>query len=156
VWAAQEYESAYAAEYGPLSEMGFITNSLWGFTLGYSPDRLVGDRGLIECKSRRQKFQVQTAVEFAGAGTIPPDFALQCQAGLLATERDWLDLVSYCGGMPMLTMRVHPDDTIRSAIIEAGQEAEAKIKTIIASYHDTLATVRNVPTERRAIQEMFL
>ena len=31
------------------SRTGFITNNRWGFTIGYSPDGLVGDDGLIEC-----------------------------------------------------------------------------------------------------------
>ena len=39
----------YAERYAPVESAGFITNGKWGFTLGYSPDGLVGDDGLIEC-----------------------------------------------------------------------------------------------------------
>ena len=53
----------YAAQYAPVQDMGFITNDRWGFTLGFSPDGLIGDDGFLECKSRRQKFQVQTIIE---------------------------------------------------------------------------------------------
>ena len=57
----------YAKTYEPVEEVGFITNDKWGFTLGYSPDGLVGTEGLIECKGRRQKFQVETII----AGEMP-------------------------------------------------------------------------------------
>jgi hypothetical protein len=38
---------AYAKHFAPVTEIGFITNDRWGFTLGYSPDGLVADDGLI-------------------------------------------------------------------------------------------------------------
>src|SRR3546814_11524267 len=53
----------YTKHHAPVEQTGFITNDKWGFTIGYSPDGLVGDDGLIECKSRRQKYQVQTIIE---------------------------------------------------------------------------------------------
>ena len=37
-----------------------MTNDDHGVVIGYSPDGLVGDDGLIECKSRRQKYQIET------------------------------------------------------------------------------------------------
>jgi hypothetical protein len=51
---------AYAENYAPVAETGFVTNDRWGFSIGYSPDGLVGDDGLIEAKSRCGKYQVQT------------------------------------------------------------------------------------------------
>ena len=69
----------YAKRYAPVEEVGFVTNDQWGFTLGYSPDGLVGEDGLIEIKSRRQKFQVQAIA----TGEVPDEYALQIQTGLL-------------------------------------------------------------------------
>ena len=43
---------AYAEHFGEVTECGLVTSDKWGFTIGYSPDGLVGDDGLIECKSR--------------------------------------------------------------------------------------------------------
>ena len=37
----------YAEKCAPVTECGFITSDKFGFTLGYSPDGLVGDDGLI-------------------------------------------------------------------------------------------------------------
>jgi hypothetical protein len=41
---------AYNKHHAPVTDMGFITNDKWGFALGYSPDGLVGEHGLIECQ----------------------------------------------------------------------------------------------------------
>lgn len=134
-----EARARYADVYGPVEEVGFITNNRWGFTLGYSPDGLVGTDGAIECKSRKQKFQVQTVVEHLHAGGIPGEFVMQHQTGLLVAEREWIDFVSYSEKLPMAVIRVHPDDKIQSAILEAAAITEAKIAKIIADYGEATA-----------------
>ena len=40
----------YAEHFYPVTECGFVTNDDHGVVIGYSPDGLVGDDGLIECK----------------------------------------------------------------------------------------------------------
>ena len=146
----------YAQHYAPVDDMGFITNDRWGFTLGYSPDGLVGDDGAIECKSRRAKYQVQTIVEnigMDGGETIPADYVMQCQTGLLVSERKWVDLVSYSGGLPMAVMRVHPMEEIQNALIEAAGQFERQLAERLEIYR--AASSRLHPTERRIEQEMF-
>jgi hypothetical protein len=146
----------YEKNCAPVTTMGFITNSRWGFTIGYSPDGLVGNDGLIECKSRLQKFQIQTIAECVAAGTIPVDYMLQCQTGLLVSERSWLDFISYSGGLPMVVIRVYPDDAVQSAILEAAAAFEAKVAAVIDAYRDAVASdARLFPTERRQIQELY-
>lgn len=143
---------AYAKAYELVTDVGFVTNDQWGFTLGYSPDALVGDDGLIECKSRRQKFQVQTLTDM----TVPDEFMLQLQTGLLVSGRAWIDFVSYCGGLPMVTIRVAPDPKIQAAILEAAEAFEAKVAQKMATYREVLASkARLIPTERVIEQEMF-
>lgn len=142
----------YAEHFAPVSQVGFITNSRWGFTLGYSPDGLVGDDGLIECKSRRQKFHVQTTIDDA----VPEDFVLQVQTGLLVSERKWLDFITYCGGLPCAPIRVLPDEAIQTAIIDAATAFEAKVAEKIAAYHERLKAKRFIPTERVIEQDMFV
>ncbi len=146
----------YAKTYAPVEIVGFVTNDKWGFTLGYSPDALVGDDGQLECKSRSQKYQIRTIVDYVSAETIDPDFMIQVQTGLLVTERNWCDLVSYCGGLPMATVRVYPDEKIQPAIVAAAfafenrlSDAQVKFNTVIES------RARLIPTERKIIQEMF-
>lgn len=138
----EEARALYAERYGPVRQVGFITNDRWGFTLGYSPDGLPEDesegRGGIECKSRKQKYQVQTVVEYAQTGCIPAEFVMQHQTGMLVAELDWIDFVSFSEKLPMSVIRVHPDDIIQAAILEAAEAAEAKIAKIIATYEEQI------------------
>ena len=142
----------YSAKYAPVTECGFVTNDAWGFTIGYSPDGLVGDDGLIEIKSRRQKYQVQTIIE----GTTPDDYILQVQTGLLVTGRKWLDFISYSGGIPMFVTRVFPDPVIQDAIIDAASQFEAGVCKAVSSYHDNVKAHGYHATERVVEQEMYM
>lgn len=153
----QEDESyareTYHENYAPVETMGFITNDgLGDFTLGYSPDGLVGDNGLIECKSRRQRFQAETIL----SGVMPDEFLIQVQTGLLVSDRKWCDFISYSGGMPMATIRVHKDIMVQDAIIKAATIFHQKMDVMLAEYAAKLADKSNrlIPTERRTELEM--
>ena len=150
--------ASYSREYAPVQDVGFVTNDEWGFTIGYSPDGLVGDDGAIEVKSRRQKYQLQTIIECAESQTIPDEFVLQVQTGLLVTKRKWCDFVSYCGGAHMLTIRVYPSPLIQEAIVEAATAFEKRIAEKIGKYREIVASsdIRLLPTERRVEQEIVL
>jgi len=143
----------YSEKYEPArSDIGFITNSKWGFTLGYSPDGTVGEHGLIECKSRRQKYQIQTIAEQA----VPAEYMLQLQTGLLVSERQWIDFISYCGGLPMVVIRVYPDPKTQSAILDAAAAFEAKVAEKTSAFHQAVAANGWHPTQRHVEKEMFL
>ena len=139
----------YAEHYAAVEEVGFITNDKLGFTIGYSPDGLVGDDGLIEVKSRVQKHQMKTLVEFVANDVIPPDFMIQCQTGLMVAERKWLDFVSYSGGMRMPVVRCYPDPIVQDAIGNAAAAFEQRLNEKREIYEKLLASdARLIPTER--------
>jgi predicted phage-related endonuclease len=143
----------YAEKFAEIEEVGFVTNDEWGFTLGCSPDALVGDDGLLEIKSRRQKFQVATLID----GEMPDDYAIQVQTELLVTGRAWADFISYSGGLPMIPIRVFSDDKIQSAIVDAARAFEMRLSEKLIAYDRAIETnTRLVPTERRIEQEMHL
>lgn len=147
----------YSAKVAPVKTCGLVTNDTWGFTLGCSPDGLVGDEGLLECKSRGQRFQIQTIVDYFSDRSTPDDFTIQTQGELLVTKRKWVDLVSYCGGLPMIPMRIEVIQNVHDAIIEAAAKFEARINEVIATYGNALASdLRLFPTERVIEQEMYL
>lgn len=155
VWAKVEYMKHIAE----VQEMGFIVNRKWGFAIGYSPDGLVGEDGLIECKSRRQKYQVQTVVEHVATGgtSIPAEYVLQCQTGLLVSERKWLDFISYSGGLPMAVIRVWPDERVQTAILEAAADFEDRITEKLRAWSAALASDATlIPTERRIEEQMYV
>lgn len=139
----------YAQHHAPVEQVGFITNDDWGFTIGYSPDALVGDDGLIECKSRRQKYQVETIT----TGQVPSEYLIQIQTGMLVTGRQWCDFVSYSGGLPMVVIRVPADDEMQNRILDAAEAFEERLLVKLAAYREASAGL--IPTERRIEQEMF-
>ena len=119
----------------------------------YSPDGLVGDDGLIECKSRRQKYQIETIL----ADEVPAEYLLQCQTGLLVTGRKWLDFISYCGGLPMFVKRVWPCPEIHRAILDAALAFEQRLAAAQTRYDEW----RNrqpvvIHTERTIEQEIMI
>ena len=143
----------YAEHFAPVTECGFVTNDDHGVVIGYSPDGLVGDDGLIECKSRRQKFQIETIL----ADEVPAEYLLQCQTGLLVTGRKWLDFVSYCGGLPMFVKRVWPCPEIQQAIIAAASAFEQRLAAAQARYAEWLARQPVIiHTERTIEQEIMI
>lgn len=144
----------YHEKYAQVETCGFITNDEWDFTLGYSPDGLVGDDGVIECKSRRQRFQIETILN----GVMPQEYLIQVQTGLLVSGRSWCDFISYCGGMHMVTIRVEADKVVQDAIVAAATVFHEKMDALLKQYADRLAdtNARLVPTERVIEQEMHL
>lgn len=145
-----EARSLYAKHHATVQDVGFVTRDDWGFTIGCSPDGLVGETGLIEIKSRRQRFQIETIVN----GAMPDDYRIQVQTALLVTQREWCDFISYSGGMPLAVYRVLPDEEVQAAIIEAASAFEKSIAVMMAEYHARSAGM--IPTERRIEQEMTL
>lgn len=143
---------SYNANYDAVQDCGFIENDDFGFSLGYSPDGLIGDDGLIEAKSRCQKYQMQTYVEDIAQGKMPDEFVLQVQTGLLVTQRKWCDFISYSNGLPMATVRVLPDDKIHFAIIEAATAFEKLLADKMAIYNSVMSnkSMRLVKTERKS------
>lgn len=134
----------YSEHYAAAVEVGFMMNTFNGHTLGYSPDGVVGDDGLIEIKSRRQKQQLATVL----ADAVPLENMAQCQTGLLVTGRKWLDYVSFCGGMPLYVKRVYPDQQWFAAITAALDLFEAEAERITAIY---TARTNGAPMTERAL-----
>jgi hypothetical protein len=140
----------YSEHFAPVVESGFMVREEPGWKLGYSPDGLVGDDGLIEVKSRRPKKHLQTIL----SGEVPAENMAQLQCGLFVSGRAWIDYVSYAGGMPMWVKRVLPDsrwfDAIESAVI-AFEEAAAEMVTAYET-----ATAGMPTTERVVEMEMVI
>lgn len=154
MWRGVEGEprarDAYAEHHAPVEEVGLMIRDDWGYCIGYSPDGLVGDDGLIECKSRLQKIHLRTILE----DRVPAENVAQIQCGLLVSGRAWCDYVSYCGGMPLWTKRVYPDSSWFASILAAVDTFERAADDIGARY-DT--AVRGLPlTERAPSDEDFI
>lgn len=126
---------AYSANYAPATEVGFMVRDDWGFRIGFSPDGLVGDDGLIEIKSRAPKKHINTIL----ADEVPLENIAQIQTGLLVSGREWLDYISFCGGLPLFVKRVLPDPAWRAVIVQAVAELEANALEMITRFNELTA-----------------
>lgn len=131
-------------------EVGFMTREFDGFTIGYSPDGLVGDDGLIEIKCPRAKTHLNTILR----DEVPSQYMAQLQTGLLVSGRKWIDFVSYCGGMPLYAKRVYPEIRWEAALKEAAATFEVNAAEMTARYE---AAITGLPvTERINYNEVEL
>lgn len=137
----------YAQHFGTVTEVGLIVRDDWGFSIGYSPDGLVGDDGLIEVKSRRARLQLSTVL----ADEVPAENMAQIQAGLLVSGRRWCDYVSFSGGMKLWRKRVYPDPDWQGAIIAAVRAFEADAAEMVATYTERTA---GLPATERSLYDM--
>jgi hypothetical protein len=140
----------YSEHHAPVESVGFMVRDDWGFRIGYSPDGLVGDDGLVEVKSRRAKKHLQTILE----DQVPAENMAQLQCGLLVSGRAWIDYVSFCGGMPLYVKRVEPDPAWFDAILAAVTAFEDTASLMVAVY--TAATEGLPMTERVIEMEMVI
>ena len=138
---------AYSKHFALVTEVGFMVRDDWGFSIGYSPDGLVGDDGLIEIKSRLSRIQLTSIL----AGEVPSENMAQIQCGLLVTGRKWCDYVSFCGGMPLWRTRVFPDLEWFTAIRDAAALLECNAADMIADYH---AAVEGLPATERTTYDL--
>lgn len=141
--ARAEYEQRHQVQ---VAELGFMVREHNGTRVGYSPDGLVGDDGLIEVKSRKQKKHVRTVLDDA----VPVENMAQLQCGLWVTGRDWIDYLSYSAGMAMWEKRVTPDPRWFAAIEDAATKFEEAATAMVATY--TTATHGLPLTKRHALE----
>lgn len=140
----------YEDNYEPVRQVGFITCETRGVKLGYSPDGLVGDNGVIEIKSRRSKFQVETIIE----NEVPAEYMLQIQTGLMVSGRKWCDFISYSAGLPLFVKRVMADYEMQGKILDAAIAFESAVAEKLNAYADNI--VNFIATERKEEGELVV
>lgn len=91
--------------------VGFISN----FGAGASPDSLIGERGLLEIKTKQPNRHIEALLR----DDIPPEHRAQCQGQLWIAEREWLDLAIYWPKLPLIVRRVTRDEAYIGEIAAA-------------------------------------
>jgi len=89
---------------------GFITDER--HRMGCSPDRLVGDEGLLEVKAPLP----HTQVEYWLSGEVSERFRPQLQGQLYVSQRSWVDILCWHDVLPKLVVRVEPDEKFITAL----------------------------------------
>ena len=126
-----EARRIYAAQTGQdVDEVGFARLDTDTYTLGSSPDGLVGETGGIEIKSPSAKVHVSTVLSCA----IPDYNRAQVQAFLHVTGREWCDFISYLPGEPLFIIRDFPDPRWQNAIRSAAEQFEETARSAVARY----------------------
>lgn len=141
------YIDRFGDKYGAVTELGFMVRDDWGFKIGFSPDGLVGDDGIIEIKAPRAKTHLLTHL----SGQMPLHHMAQVQAGLLVSDRQWCDFISYYGGLSPFVTRVLRDEKWGAVIVEAVQQFEAKAAEMQADYERVTA---DLPKTERPIFDL--
>jgi hypothetical protein len=125
-----------------VEQIGFMTEDRWGFTIGASPDGLVGNDGGIEVKSRRAKKHLQTILSDA----VPPENMAQVQTCMLVSGREWWDYISYSAGLPLWVKRAYPDKKWQQVILIAAEAFEREAAQMIDQYK---SSVEGLPVMER-------
>jgi putative phage-type endonuclease len=120
----------YAQHRAPVQECGFVTADFDGTVIGYSPDGLVGDDGLIEIKSPLQKHHLRSLL----SDDVPAEYVPQVQTGLAVTGRAWCDYISYAPGLPLFIHRCKRDELAIAYLIIAAQAAEVELQLLMELY----------------------
>lgn len=85
---------------------------------------------------------------------IPKEHILQTQGGLLVSKWEFIDYVSYSGGLPLWKIRAEPIAAYQDAITEAVVSFEAKVQDVMARYDDRLKGGKVIETERTVMDVM--
>jgi hypothetical protein len=136
----------YEENVSEVEQVGFITNDKWGFKIGFSPDALVGNHGIVEVKSHIPEVQVDLLIN----RKFDPAHIMQIQTGLLVSERRFCDFIHFCPGLPLMVFRIERDEAYQNKIISACAKYYKtfnEIKNALVMLSDT-NQVKFYPTER--------
>lgn len=119
-----------------VDQVGFIEHASISRS-GASPDGLVGNDGMCECKAPN----TATHIGYATSGVIPTKYQLQMLFQMACSGRLWCDFVSFDDRLPedmsTLIIRINRDDK-RIA------EIEAEVRRLDEEVEETIAKLRGV------------
>lgn len=107
-------------------QVGFIKNE----TAGCSPDSIIGEKGLLEIKTKLPALQIEVIL----ADKVPSEHIAQIQGSLWVSGREWCDFVSYWPRLPLFVKRVYRDEeyikNLADEVARFNQEMFALIERI--------------------------
>lgn len=115
-------------------KIGFVTRD--DGRVGCSPDRLVGNDGLLEIKCPNAANHIGYLLDADGIG-----YRAQVQGQLWVCEREWVDTVSYNPELPAALVRQHRDEEFIKRLAAALEQFlsyidEMKLKLVKLGYMD--------------------
>ncbi len=133
-------------------QVGFITTD--DGRTGASPDRLVGNSGLLEIKAPSANTQVGYLLNGFDAKYKP-----QVQGQLMVAERDWCDWMTFHPEMPTVVVRIGRDEEyiakLRAALSEFNDVREEMYHRALASGAFQVAPQVRTPHEQAYATEQM-
>lgn len=137
-----EARDLYAERTGnEVAQIGFARLDTDTYTIGASPDGLIGERGGLEIKCPSQKTHVRTVL----ADEIPSYNKAQVQTCMYVMGAAWWDFVSYYPGQPLYITRDYPDPAWRDAIERAATAFEESARNIVNQYRKNTHGLPSTP-----------
>ena len=122
-----------------VTETGFMVATLdSGVQVGYSPDGLIDDSGLLEIKCLSAGKHWRTILR----DEVPSEHVAQVQTGLFVSGRDWCDYFSYMPGDVPYTIRVTPDEEWQTMIRDVVEAVDQEIDELATLYEEN---TRGIP-----------
>lgn len=116
---------AFMTDADPI-QTGFMRNG----RVGYSPDALIGDDGVLEIKTKEPHLMVGVIEK----GKFPTEHMAQCQGALWVSGREWIDLAVYCPGFPLFVKRMQRDEDyiaiLRSETAKFVEDLDALVERV--------------------------
>ena len=142
-----ETEDKARAHYGFIHDtepqkVGFVVHPTIS-QAGASPDRLVGNDGMLEIKCPNSAGQILTLL----GAPIDPDYHKQMMWGLACTGRQWCDYVSFDDRMPA-EMMMHTRRVARDAQMIA--EMEEAVRGFLVEVDITIASLTRLYRQQEA------
>lgn len=128
--AREQYERDRLVE---LRQVAFITrevgSGLDSFTVGASPDSLVGEDGGLEIKTELPELLVHRLE--AGAHKLPPEHRAQVHGNIWVRDAQWWDLKIFWPKMPRFVVRFERDDRYIAEIQRACEIFEHELVRLV-------------------------
>lgn len=140
---ARDLYQEHFAKGEEVTTTGFLIRDDYGFSIGASPDGLVGDDGGLEIKCPRAKGHIATIL----ADEVPAQHMAQIQTSLVVSGRKWWDFMSHHGGLRPYVKRVYPDPRWHAAIVDAVAALEQRAEEMVRGYETRTEGLPD--TERR-------
>lgn len=119
--AVSKYELLKDVDTVPI---GFVTDDAKRY--GASPDRLVGEHGLLQVKVPKDETH---AMYLLGSGSVFDEYKVQASGELMVAQKDFNDLISWHPEMPEAIVRTERDEPFIRLLEEAVLEFSEKLET---------------------------
>lgn len=103
--------------------VGFVRNG----QKGASPDSLVGDKGMLEIKTKLPDLLIDVLIR----DEFPAEHKAQCQGALWVAEREWIDIAVYWPKLPLFIKRAHRDESYIADMSQAVDAFNSELAEVV-------------------------